>query len=347
MPLISVTCMIPGMSRVEIPRDARLSEFLRLGELSAPLLKALDSVVQVPLSGFLAHEGKALRARAVEAGFRLGGGVPPARACEVIGECIETIHAGSLIVDDIQDAAQVRRGNVALHRAYGISVALNCGNLLYFLGLQRLADAGLSAEQERACGALLNEELARAHYGQALDVGTPMDLIPQQDVAEICLAANRLKSGVLMSLAIVLGAKVAGASAEKIRILDEFGHRLGMGLQMFDDLRNIAPLPVDDPNLPKRLEDLRLRRPSWIWAQAATRCSERDYADFVRATQRLPDDSFLTAWLGLHDFAGRASEAASAFVDEAFAQLERDLPVGEKEQGAVDELRAVTRRFGT
>jgi hypothetical protein len=45
---------------------------------------------------------------------------------------VEFIHAGSLVVEDIEDGSRIRRGRVALHVRYGMPVALNAGNWLYF-----------------------------------------------------------------------------------------------------------------------------------------------------------------------------------------------------------------------
>jgi hypothetical protein len=45
---------------------------------------------------------------------------------------VESLHAGSLIVDDIEDDSDLRRDAATLHRIYGVPVALNAGNWLYF-----------------------------------------------------------------------------------------------------------------------------------------------------------------------------------------------------------------------
>ena len=152
-----------------------------------------------------------------------------------------------------------------------------------------------------------------------------------EDVFPLCLASIRLKSGVLMALALTLGATAAGASPDQLERLDAFGHLLGMGLQMFDDLNNVAPLSTSDPNHAKRFEDLLLRRPSWVWAYAARTCNDRDYADFIRAVQRLPDDeSLLKAWMATHAFAERARVAALDFVADAFGDFEHAVVVGRR-----------------
>jgi len=47
----------------------------------------------------------------------------------------EMLHNGSIIVDDIEDMSDERRGKPALHKLYGEDIAINAGNALYFLSL--------------------------------------------------------------------------------------------------------------------------------------------------------------------------------------------------------------------
>ncbi len=46
---------------------------------------------------------------------------------------VELPHNGSLMIDDIEDGADLRRGKEAVHITYGIDMAINSGNFLYFL----------------------------------------------------------------------------------------------------------------------------------------------------------------------------------------------------------------------
>jgi geranylgeranyl pyrophosphate synthase len=54
----------------------------------------------------------------VELGYRLAGGMPGThpRSCPAV----ESLHAGSLIVDDIEDDSDLRRDAATLHRIYGV-----------------------------------------------------------------------------------------------------------------------------------------------------------------------------------------------------------------------------------
>ncbi len=331
------------MSRQPLPRYEELLKWLRLpADASGELLEAyLGRALLAPLAEFMGRPGKGIRGQLVEIGHRLACGRASADAagtCEALASCIEAIHAGSLIVDDIEDESVVRRGQPALHLRHGIGVALNAGNWLYFLAFKRCLTLDLDEAAKRSCLALLCDEMLRAHCGQALDVGVAIDEVPQARVHDLCLASMRLKSGALTSLALALGAAAAGTDAGLLRTLQELGERLGIALQMFDDLRNLErPDPADPANL-KRLEDLYGRRPSWIWAFAAKSCAPKDYDDFVRAVRVLPDESFLLAWLGIHGFARKARAEAHSYLDGAIATLRAELGRGGEAAQAIDRL---------
>ena len=157
-----------------MPGHADLEALLRLGAgPTTAFFGRVDRSLTAPLEEFFLRGGKGLRAKVVEAGFRLGAparefGAAEQACCAALAECVEAIHAGSLIVDDVQDGAQVRRGAPTFHRTHSVAVAINAGNLLYFWGLNRLAAAGLSPDAELSCSRRLNKELLRAHYGQAV-----------------------------------------------------------------------------------------------------------------------------------------------------------------------------------
>ena len=56
---------------------------------------------------------------------------------------VEIAHNGSLIVDDIEDASVQRRGEQAEHIKFGMDLALNAGNLMYFLPARVIDTEGM------------------------------------------------------------------------------------------------------------------------------------------------------------------------------------------------------------
>ena len=50
------------------------------------------------------------------------------------------IHNGSLVIDDIEDSSDFRRGKECLHKVYGQDIAINVGCYMYFQPLTTLMD---------------------------------------------------------------------------------------------------------------------------------------------------------------------------------------------------------------
>ncbi len=163
--------------------------------------------------------GKRLRAQiAVAAAVAAGGGDALAVAAEV-----EWVHAASLVLDDIVDEAELRRGAPPLHRLASTPFAAGvAGWLLAHTALREpgLADAMLAlAEGQRA-------ELAHA--------GEPS--LSRQDWYAI--AAQ--KTARLFAAAASLGGRAAGASPAHQQQLARFGQELGLAFQIVDDLLDVV-----------------------------------------------------------------------------------------------------------
>lgn len=230
---------------------------------------------------FLARPGKAFRARLIETCFRLAGGAEESVPRAAL-EAIELLHGGSLIVDDIQDDAETRRGAPALHRTIGTPRALNTGNWLYFVALGKLDTLVLPAEVARDLTQSAHRCLVRCHEGQALDLTLQVGDLRRGELASIVQVISALKTGALTGFAAQLGATAAGASPRVVGTLTSFGRQVGVALQMLDDLGSF----VCDARHHKALEDLRGQRASWVWAWAGETLDEHTYRQLLKLLAR-------------------------------------------------------------
>ena len=297
-----------------------------------------------PIDELISLRGKRIRGQLVGFSYRLLNGEMPfavhgARRCRLAAEAIELIHAGSLIVDDIEDGSAARRGRAALHLRYPMPIALNAGNWLYFWPFELFKKMALSRDQLLLIYESCHLTLLRAHFGQAVDLGAKIHTLAQKDVADVCLASMRLKTGALMGFAALLGGVVAAASDKLLATLNDFGCDLGVTLQMFDDLGNV--IGKGEPS--KRYEDLMLARPSWVWACAAKQSTATDYRKFVAAVGRLPDVKDLEDWLAEHDIVEQTRQSARKYLDLSFSALENRLGAAGAawSRHAFDELRGL------
>jgi geranylgeranyl pyrophosphate synthase len=244
-----------------------------------------DSALLDPARDILGRTGKGLRARLLECSWQLAGGGPEGPP-ELLPVVIELLHVGSLVIDDIEDDSPLRRGEPALHRRYGLPLALNTGNWLYFLPLALLSRLPLSDELRLALYSDISVALLRCHEGQALDLSVRITSVRRSDVPGLVAGATRLKTGALMQLAAMVGARAAGGSPTRIEAIGRFGAELGVGVQMLDDWSGIGI----DGRRDKGVEDIKLARPTWPWAWLALEDDELVYAELVRQVRRLSID---------------------------------------------------------
>lgn len=283
-------------------------------------LEVWDRALLGPARDFLARPSKAIRHRLVEAGYRIASletaplSAESVRLCMLAGKAIEAIHAGSLVIDDIQDGSLLRRGGPTVHRQIGMPLALNVGNWLYFWPLAEVEAWGLPANQELQVYRACHRALLHAHYGQALDVGTRMHELPQSEVEALCLTSLRLKTGALMALSVSLGSILAGTTDTEIKVTEKAASDFGVALQMFDDLGNLLPRKVHALRDPKQWEDLTLGRPSWVWAVVARNASPEIYQSFCAAVRQLPEEKPLTEWLVKYDFYHSGKQQAEDYM---------------------------------
>lgn len=254
--------------------------------------KLWDLALLDPARSFLAEPGKGFRARLVELGWGLAGGQPGCCPPE-LAVTLEWLHAGSLIVDDIEDGAETRRGKPALHISHGMPQALNTANWLYFAALQHLATSGLPAPVVARLQSTAIAALASCHCGQALDLSARVPELVQRDVPDVVAATTALKTGALMALAAELGAIAAGGDAATVSAIASFGSNLGTALQMLDDAGSVLSASREA----KGIEDLRGAHPTWVWAWLAQDVDVFTWARLMNALQAVRDGEDPTALL--------------------------------------------------
>ena len=144
------------------------STFGKTGYSYSP--KVVEEALLTPIWDFLSRGGKRWRPilflLITEA---VGGDLKKVKDFVIIPELC---HEGSIIVDDVQDQGELRRGKPCLHRIFGTDIALNAGNFLYFLPLLALIknrekfkpDVLIKAYQ------ICIREMINIHLGQGTDI---------------------------------------------------------------------------------------------------------------------------------------------------------------------------------
>lgn len=313
----------------------------RAGELPRRLwLKALlDPAAQV-----IGRPGKGVRGRLLEAAWTAAGGAPGGIPPE-LPAVVELIHAGSLVIDDIEDGSDERRGGPTLHRQVGTALALNTGNWLVFWPLHLLGQIDLPADTAARAYRLVSAALVRCHQGQALDLALPITEIARRDLPQVVALSTRLRTASLTELAASLGALTAGAPPPRVAALGEFGRDLGIALQMLDDLGGL----LSPPRRQKGDEDLRLGRPTWPWAWAAETAAPADLAWLLTEAARVQRGE--TDTTELRDRLARVvtevgRDRCRAALEGARGRLHGQLPASPARDALTAELDLLERSYG-
>jgi geranylgeranyl diphosphate synthase type I len=226
--------------------------------------------------------GKRFRASLLRWAYHLAGGTGDAPAALI--DAVEMLHAGSLVIDDFEDDSLTRRGQPALHRVIGPARAVNAGNWMYFRALELAA--GVYGPSGRSAALLTRfiEVARRCHEGQSIDLATRVDEVTPRQAQATALVISRWKTGRLVSLAAWCGAHAASGDSQVLRAVAAFGCRVGICLQMRNDLDELLAL-ADGGD---RSDDLRNRRVTWPWAWAAGGLPTRRFAALQRCLRQLP-----------------------------------------------------------
>ena len=155
-----------------------------------------------------------------------------------VAAALECIHTYSLIHDDLpcMDDDELRRGRPTVHIAYDEATAILAGDALLTIAFEILADPQTHADPNIRIA--LVARLAEASGARGMVGGQMMDMIAEElgdDIAAVT-RMQRLKTGMLITYAVEVGALMGRASDEAKHALSAYAHDLGLAFQITDDI---------------------------------------------------------------------------------------------------------------
>jgi geranylgeranyl diphosphate synthase type II len=147
---------------------------------------------------------------------------------------LEVFHNFTLMHDDIMDQAPLRRGKPTVHEKWNANIAILSGDVMLVRAYDLLlpTPTALLPEVIR----IFNKTAAEVCEGQQLDMNFEgYETVAEEDYIHMI----RLKTAVLLGLALQIGALLAGASKEDVERIYEFGVNIGVGFQLQDDLLDV------------------------------------------------------------------------------------------------------------
>ncbi|MFC4249200.1 polyprenyl synthetase family protein [Natribaculum luteum] len=163
-------------------------------------------------------------------------------ACETVGGDaedavdfgvgIELVHSASLVVDDIIDRSELRRGTTSAWTEYGHGPAIVTSD-----GLLGEAFALFSADPRAT------QVVAEAMV--ELGIGEATELTAQPTTEDEYMTLARRKTGALFRAAAELGAIAADSDGFTVEALGNYAERVGVAFQIRDDVLDAVADPED------------------------------------------------------------------------------------------------------
>ncbi|KAJ1864907.1 hypothetical protein LPJ73_000157 [Coemansia sp. RSA 2703] len=145
-----------------------------------------------------------------------------------IANIIRKLHTSSLMIDDVEDNSDLRRGIPVTHKIYGIPMTINTANYVYFIALQdvlRMNNPDLVD--------IFSEELLNLHRGQGMELywRDTMTCPTEEQYLEMV----EHKTGGLFRLAV----KLMQRCSSKNNDFTELVNLMGAFFQIRDDYMNL------------------------------------------------------------------------------------------------------------
>lgn len=212
-----------------------------LDQTDGPATLLRDAMAYGVLNG-----GKRMRAALVFGAARMAMGaqtdMAPSEAMLRTAAAIECLHAYSLVHDDLpaMDDAATRRGQPSCHIEFDEATAILAGDALQTMAFEILADP--RTHSDAAIRIQLVATLAKAAGMQGMAGGQMLDLQAEQKDFDLrqTQQMQMMKTGALMSCAVICGGIVGGASPKLLAAQTSFAQHLGLAFQIADDLLDYA-----------------------------------------------------------------------------------------------------------
>ena len=238
---------------------------------------------------------------------------------------IETFHKASLVHDDIQDDDAYRYGQLAVHRRFGLSTAINVGDYLIGLGYRLLSRCEKGDEVTPEARADVLDSLALAHMRLSEGQGAELlwrDAKDRRLTPLDALKIYALKTSPAFEAALISGIRLAGEIDQYRDAIRTFSRNMGVAFQILNDIDDWTG---DDSN--KRLAggDVIGGRPTLLWALALQALPEPEAEELLSLADSeydLPDPQRIARVRKLYDKAN-VFETALDLVDKHQARAEK------------------------
>ncbi|KAI0366694.1 terpenoid synthase [Pilatotrama ljubarskyi] len=208
-----------------------------------------EAALLEPFTHIFSIPGKEIRGQMIAA-FNAWLNVP-ADKLAVISKVVSMLHTASLLVDDIEDDAQLRRGVPVAHKIYGIPQTINSANYVYFLAYQELfalrsgvgvddaADSDGHSRQRlvpfKELDRIVTAELLSLHRGQGLELLWRDSLQCPTEEEYVSMVNNKTGGLFRVAVKLMMACSTANIDVDYVPLVNLFG----VYFQIRDDYMNL------------------------------------------------------------------------------------------------------------
>lgn len=186
-----------------------------------------ERIIRGPFEYVIGHPGKDFRAQLIAA-FNALLDIPP-ESLNTITRVVAMLHESSLLIDDVQDNSELRRGFPVAHKVFGVAQTINSANYIYFAALQELQNL-----RSPYAISTFSSELVNLHRGQGMDLFWRDNLRCPSEDDYLEMVGN--KTGGLFRL----GIKLMQAESSEDVDCTPLVNLIGLIFQIRDDYMNLS-----------------------------------------------------------------------------------------------------------
>lgn len=196
-----------------------------------------EAQVLQPYTYLYSNPGKDIRSTLIQA-FNAWAQVEDDKLSIVL-QAVEMLHTASLLIDDVEDRSELRRGQMAAHLKFGEASTINAANYVYFSAM-----ALLRSTHNDEVISIYEEEILNLHRGQGLelywrDTCGRESACPTQE--EYIGMVNNKTGGLLrMAIRLMQALSIQHHGRQKCHDLVPLANMVGILFQIRDDYMNLA-----------------------------------------------------------------------------------------------------------
>ncbi len=204
----------------------------------------------------------------------------------------EIIHNGTIMIDDVEDLGELRRGKPCTHKIFGEDTAINTGNFMYYFPLLVLIKNKDKFSKEIILKAyeIYLQEMVNLSFGQGTDIywhKGKVDKIKEDEYLQMCA----YKTGCLSRMAAKLAVVLSGGDDKLTEKIGKVAEAIGVSFQIQDDILDITLVGEEREKFGKAFgNDIKEGKKTLMVIHTLKKATEKDKKRLLEILDKHPDD---------------------------------------------------------